>query len=213
MIAALLGGIALTVSPAHAAMTAPASRTIDVLNAGTANVGVVVRSVSSRFLEIRPQRLRLGPGAHRLLTVRARAVARARAGDHELLVLLVARPLERSAVAVQMRVGVRLRVRMPGRLVRHVVVRGIRVNRKARPRLLLVELANAGNVTERLRGRLTVSLARRGRVISRLRYRGRRELVPGSRVVIPLPYRGGARGTLDGVVRIGSMERRYRLRL
>jgi hypothetical protein len=213
LIAALLSGIALTVSPAHAVMTAPASRTIDVLNTGTVNVGVAVRSASSRFLEIRPHRLTLGPRAHRLLTVRARAVARARAGDHELLVLLVARPLERSAVAVQMRIGVRLRVRMPGRLVRHIVVLGIRVNRTARPRLLLVNVANAGNMTERLRGRLTVRLVRRGRVISQLRYAGRRELVPGSHAVVPLPYRGGARGTLDGVVRIGSVKRRYRLRL
>lgn len=213
MIAALLGGIALTVSPAHAVMTAPASRTIDVLNTGTANVNVAVRSVTSRFLEIRPHRLTLAPGAHRLLTVRARADARARAGDHELLVLLLARPLERSAVAVQMRVGVRLRIRIPGRLVRHIVLLGVRVKRKARPRLLLVELANAGNVTERLRGRLTVRLAQHGRVISRLRYAGRRELAPGSHVVVPLPYRGGARGTLEGVVRIGSVERRYRLRL
>ena len=213
MIAALLGGIALTVSPAHAVMTAPASRTIDVANIGTAHVGVAVRSPSSRFLEIRPHRLALAPGAHRLLTVRARAVARTRVGDHELRVLLVAKPLQHAAVAVQMRVGVRLRVRMPGRLVRDIVVRGARVNRKARPRLLLVELANDGNVTERLRGRLTVTLARRGRVLSRLRYAGRRELAPGSQVVVPLPYRGGARGTLDGFVRIGSVERRYRLRL
>ena len=213
MIAALLGGIALTVSPAHAVMTTPASRAIDVRNAGTANVGVAVRSPSSRLLEIRPHRLMLRPGSHRLVTVRARAVVRARAGDHELLVLLVARPLERSAVAVQMRVGVHLRVRVPGRLVRHIIVLGVRVQRKTRPRLLLVALANAGNVTEPLRGRVTVRLVRRGRVLSRLRYAGRRELVPGSHVAIPLPYRGGVHGTLDGIVKVGSVERRYRLRL
>jgi hypothetical protein len=212
VIAALLGGIALTVSPARAVMTTPAARTIDVLNTGTANVGIAVKGPSSRLLEIRPHRLTLPPGSHRLLTVRARAFARARAGDHELLVLLLARPLERAGVAVQMRVGVRLRVRVPGRLVRHLVVLGVGV-RGARPRLLLVALANGGNVTEPLRGRLTVMLVRRGRVISRLRYTGRRELFPGSHAVVSLPYRGGARGMVDGVVRIGSVQRRYRLRL
>lgn len=213
MIAALLGGIALTVSPAHAVLTTPASRTIDVLNTGTATVDVAVKGPPSRLLEIRPHRLTLLPGSHRLLTVRARAFARARTGDHELLVLLLARPPERSAVAVQMRVGVRLRVRVPGRLVRRIVVLGLRAHRKARPRLLLVSLANAGNVTEPLRGRLTVRLVRRGHVISRLRYAGGRRLAPASHVVVPLPYRGDAHGMLDGVVRIGSVERRYRLRL
>ncbi len=213
MIAALLGGIALTVSPAHAVLTTPASRTIDVRNTGTASVDVAVRSPPSELLQVRPRQIKLRPGSHRLLTVRARALAQARAGDHDLLVVLLARPLQRAGVAVRMRVGVRLRVRVPGRLVRHLVVLGLRVRRKARPRLLLVSLANAGNVTEPLHGRVTIRLARRGRVISRLRYVGPRELSPGSRIVVPLPYRGGARGVVSGVVRVGPVEKRYRLRL
>jgi hypothetical protein len=112
-----------------------------------------------------------------------------------------------------MRVGVRLRVRVPGRLQRRLIVLGLRVCRKAHPRLLLVSVANAGNVTEPLRGRVTIRLVRLGRLISRLRYVGSRELAPGSRIAVPLRYRGGARGTVSGVVRVGPVEKRYRLRL
>jgi hypothetical protein len=213
VIAALLGGIALAVSPAHAVMTTPASRSIDVRNTGTASVDVAVKSPPTELLQIQPHRITLRPGSHRLLTVRARASARAGAGDHELLVLLLARPLERSAVAVQMRLGVRLRVRVPGRLVRHMVLLGLRVRRHARPRVLLVSLANAGNVTEPLRGRVTIRLVRLGRVISRLRYAGRRELSPGGRIIVSLPYRGRVHGTVNGVVAAGPVTKRYRLRL
>ena len=213
MIAAFLGSIALAVSPPHVVMTTPAARTIDVRNTGTASVDVTVKSPSTRLLRIRPTRVALRPGSHRLLTVRARALARARTGDHELVVLLLAQPLERSGVAVRMRVGVRLRVRVPGRLVRHIVLLGLRVRRQPRPRLLLVSLANAGNVTEPLRGRVTIRLVRLGRVISRLRYVGSRELAPGSHVVVALPYRGGGRGMLNAVVKAGTVEKVYRLRL
>lgn len=212
MISALLGGIALTVSPAHAVLTTPASRTIDVRNTGTATVAVAVKSPPTQLLQIRPSRVALRPGSHRILTVRARASARARAGDHELLVLLLAQPLERSGLAVRMRVGVRLRVRVPGRLVRQLTLLGLRVRHQPR-RLLLVSLANAGNVTEPLHGRVTVTLVRRGRVLSRLRYAGRRELAPGTRTAVPLRYRGGARGRLSGVVRVGRVVKVYPLRL
>jgi hypothetical protein len=211
VIAALLGGIALTVSPAHAVLTTPASRAIDVRNTGT--VAVAVKTPSTQLLQIRPRRITLPPGSHRILTARARASARTRAGDHELLVLLLAEPVERSGVAVRMRVGVRLRVRVPGRLVRHIALLGLHVRRHTRPRVLLVSVANAGNVTEPLHGRVTVTLVRRGRVVSRLRYSGNRELAPGARTAVPLRFRGGARGSLNGVVRVGPVEKVYRLRL
>jgi hypothetical protein len=213
VIAALLGGIALTVSPAHVVLTTPASRTIEVRNGGTAAVDVAVKSPPTQLLHIRPTRIALPSGSHRLLTARVRASARARAGDHELLVLLLVQPRDRSGVAVRMRLGVRLRVRVPGRLVRRIALLGLRVRRHSRPRLLLVALANVGNVTEQLRGRVTVTLARRGRVVARLRYRRSRELAPGSRSVITFRYRGGAHGSLNGVVRIGTVVKVYPLRL
>jgi len=213
VIAALLGGIALAVSPTHAVLTTPAARTLEVRNTGAASFQVAVKSPPTPLLQIRPSRVTLRPGSHRLLTVRARASARARAGDHELLVLLLAQPLERSGIVARMRIGVRVRVRVPGPLVRHIVLLGVRVRKHARPRLLLVSLANTGNVTEPLRGRVTVRLLRAGRVISLLRYAGGRELAPRAHMVVSLPYRGRARGLLNVVVRVGAVEKRYRLRL
>jgi hypothetical protein len=76
-----------------------------------------------------------------------------------------------------------------------------------------VSLHNGGNVTEQLRGRVTVTLLRGGRLLSRLRYGAIRELYPGAAGVVGLPYRGRARGPVTAVVRTRSVLRRYRLRL
>jgi hypothetical protein len=213
LILAALTGIALAVGPARATLIAPAAKALDVSNRGTAGIVVSVENAPAPWLQIRPRLLVLAPGAHRRLTVRARADMRARPGDHELLLMLLARPQQRARITVRMRVGVRLRVRMPGRLERRIVVRGVRVRKTGRRRLLLVALANAGNVTEPLRGRVTVTLLRAGRLVSRLRYGGSREIFPGARAVVSLPYRGGVRGAVDAVVRAGTVQRRYRLRI
>jgi hypothetical protein len=210
---ALLAGLALAVSPAHATLTAPGSRTIDVRNTGSGSVIVEVRTAAPQWLQIRPKRLVLHGGAHGALTVRARASARARPGDHELIVRVLARPPKAVRIAVRMQLGVRLRVRVPGRLVRRVVVRGLHVRRTQGGRVLLVALANDGNVTEQLHGRVTVALLRGRRLLSRLRYRGTREVFPDARAVVALPYAGGARGLVTAIVRVRAAERRYRLRL
>jgi len=210
---ALLAGIALAVTPAHATLLAPASARIDVRNTGSRSVSVDVKSPAAQWLRIRPERLALRTGSRGVLTVRARADARARPGDHELLVVLVARPTESSRIAVRMRLGIRVRVRVPGRLVRRVLVRGLRVRRERGGRILLVSLANAGNVTEQLRGQVTVKLMRSGRLVSRLRQRGTRELFPGARTVVALRYSGRARGVVTAIVRVRAVVRRYRLRL
>ena len=213
MTLALLAGLALAVTPAHATLVAPASKTVDVRNTGNRSINVDVSGPAAGWLRIQPKRLVLRPGAHAVLTVRARADARARPGDHELLVLLLARPTEASRIAVRMRLGIRVRVRVRGRLVRRVVARGLRVRRDRDGRVLLVSLANTGNVTEQLRGLVAVELRRGGRVLSRLRYRGTRELFPGTRAVVALRYAGGARGPVTAIVRARATVRRYRLRL
>ncbi|HWJ32848.1 MAG TPA: hypothetical protein VNR59_10950, partial [Gaiellaceae bacterium] len=136
-----------------------------------------------------------------------------RPGDHELLVLLLARPPEASRIAVRMRVGVRIRVRLPGQLVRRVAVRGIRVRRTRAGRVLLVSLWNAGNVTEQLRGQVRVTLMRGRRMLSRLHYRRMREVSPGARAVVVLRYAGRAHGLVTAIVTVRGRERRYRLRL
>jgi hypothetical protein len=127
--------------------------------------------------------------------------------------------VERTRVAVRIRLGVGVRVRMPGRIVRHLDLRGLRVRKRGRARVLLVSLANGGNVTEQLQPVLSVSLIRRGRVVGRLRAHGPRELLPGARAVVRLPYEGRVRGLVTAVVHVPSvarlrpLERRYRIRL
>jgi hypothetical protein len=131
----------------------------------------------------------LRAGADATVTLRA-GLRGGAPGDHRLVLLLVGRPLDRGGVAVRLRVGVPVRVRMPGRIVRRLDIRGLRVRRHKRERVLLVAVANAGNVTEQLRGLVTVTISRRGRVVSRLRPRHPRELFPARRTVLALPYTG-----------------------
>jgi hypothetical protein len=82
-----------------------------------------------------------------------------------------------------------------------------------------VSVANRGNVTVQLRGRVTALLLRRGRQQAHLSPRAQRVLLPGARAALGLRYRGRLRGLVTAVVRIrlgpgvGVVERRYRLRL
>jgi hypothetical protein len=220
LIVATAQPVALTVSPARAVLLAPASRTLHLGNLGTERMAVDVawkslgpRTGPNRWLTIAPRRLVLRGGARTVLTVRAGPGASP--GDHPVLVLVRGRPLDGSRVPVQLRLGVRLRIRAPGRLVRRLAVEGLRARRLKGRRTLVVSVANRGNVTEQLHGRLTVTLASHRRVISRLRFGRFRELFPGARASIALPYAGHARGLLTAFVGIrGSPSvRRYRLRL
>jgi hypothetical protein len=210
--------VALTVSPARAVLFAPASRTLQLGNLGTERMAVDVAWKSlgpqtgpNRWLTITPRRLVLRGGARTLLTVRARPGASP--GDHAVLVLVTGRPLADPRVAVHLRLGVRLRIRAPGRLVRRIAVEGLRTRRLKGKRTLVVSVANHGNVTEQLRGRLTVTLVRRSRVVSRLRFGRSRELFPGARAAVTLSYTGNARGLVTALVKVrGSPgERHYRL--
>jgi hypothetical protein len=216
--------VALTVSPARAVLRAPTSRALQIVNGGTGHVAVDVAWKSlglqiapNRWLSIAPRHFVLRSGARAVLTVRAGRGASP--GDHELLVLVTGRPVDRSRIAVQLRVGVRLRIRAPGRLVHKLAVEGLRVGRFKGKRTLLVTVANHGNVTEQLLGRLTVTLIAHARIISRVRLGRSHELSPAARAVVALPYSGRARTVVTAVVRVrlGShlppVERRYRLSL
>ena len=212
--------VTLTVSPARAVLHAPTSRTLELGNLGIEPVAVAVgwRSLGrrigpNRWLTIAPRRLVLRGGARTAVTVRAGPGASP--GDHDVLVLVTGRPVDRTRIPVQLRLGVRLRIRAPGRLVHRVAVEGLRARRFKGRRTLLVSVANRGNVTEQLRGRLMVTLLTRNRVISRLRLVRRSELYPDMRAVVALPYAGHAHGLLTAIVSIrgGVSGRRYRLRL
>jgi hypothetical protein len=224
MVTAVAAGVALAVSPARTVMHAPAARTIQVSNTGRGTVAVDVawrplgqlRSPAG-WLQISPGHVALQPGARAFLTVRAGAGASP--GDHDLLVLVTGHPTERGRVGVQLRLGVRVRIRAPGRLVHRIVLNGLRERASRRKRALLVSLANRGNVTEELRGRLSLTLALHRRVLTRLRLGRFRELYPGARAVVALPYMGTVHGLVTAIVtvRLGAgsrpLERRYRLLL
>jgi hypothetical protein len=218
--------VALSVSPARLALAAPASRTLELRNVGTERVVVDVAPKSldrppaaKQWLSVRPARLVLPARSRAVVTLRARANGLVRPGDHQLLVLLVARPLSRTRVAVRVRLGVRIRIRTPGRIVRRLTVRGVRVRRHGTTRDLLVSVANRGNVTEQLGGRLTVTLVRGRRLVSRLRLNGLREISPAAHAVVAMPYTGRVRGRLTAVVKVRfgggrrPVQRRYRIRL
>ena len=210
--------VALSVSPARAVLVAPASRTLQLGNLGTERMAVDVawKSLSPhtgpyRWLTIAPRRLVLRGGARTVLTVRAEPGASP--GDHHVLILVTGRPVNAPRVAVHLRLGARLRIRAPGRLVRRIAVKWVRARRLKGKRALVVSVANRGNVTEQLRGRLTVTLVRQSRVISRLRFGRPRELIPGARAVVALPYAGNARGLVTALVKVRGSPSGHRYRL
>jgi hypothetical protein len=134
-------------------------------------------------------------------------------------VIAIARPIDRSRVAVRIRLGVGVRFRVPGRIVRRAQLGGLQVRRHGSGRTLVVSVANRGNVTEEVRGPLIVTLFRGGRIVSHLRARVPHELYPGTRTVVKLPYVGRVRGAVTAVVKLRfeggrrPITRRYRLRL
>jgi hypothetical protein len=217
---------ALSVSPARLALAAPGSRTIKLRNDGVERVVVDAtrrtlgrQTVSKTWLQVVPARLLLRAGESAILTLRVKQSRRAEPGDHRLLVLLTARPLRGSRVNLQVRLGVRVRVVVSGRIVRRLTLGGLRAHRRHDARFMFVSVANRGNVTVELRGRVTALLVRHGRQLARLSSGTRRALLPGARAALALRYSGRVRGLVTVVVRVrlGSgvriVERRYRIRL
>jgi hypothetical protein len=218
--------VALQVSPAHVALAAPGSRTIQLRNVGakqvvveTARKALGPRPPANVSLTIVPTRLVLRPGSSTRFTLRVSPRRRVASGDHHVLVLFTARPVAATGVAVRMRLGVVVRVRVPGRIVRSIRLQSLGVRRDGKIRVLLASVANRGNVSEELRGRVTISLSRRGHAFARLRAPGRRELRPGTHTLFRARYAGRVRGFVTAVVtvRVGgasrALERRYRIRL
>ena len=183
-------------------------------------VDVLRRTVVTRWLQISPERLLLGPGRSAVLTLRAKAGRDAEPGDHQVLVLLATRPQHGSRVALRLRLGVRVNVRMPGRVVRRLALGGVRVHRKRGLRFIFVPVVNRGNVTVQLRGHVTAVVVppRRSCRAATTRWLDLR-CAPGARTLLALRYAGRVRGPVIAVVQIRMgpdvrlVERRYRLRL
>ena len=231
---------ALSVSPARVLLLGAGRQAVRVRNPGSAAVAVAAapagfaltlrgrpRIVSdphdgrdvAAWLTLRPRRLVVAPGGTATLTVSAAVPSHAEPGDHAALVLLSSRG-PAGSVAVLMRLGVLVDVRVSGAIVRHLVLRALHVRREGRFRVLELALANMGNVTELLqRGRVSVTLARSRRVFARL-VAAPRELLPHSRGLAEIDYRGRLRGVFAARVLVdpagpgGSVWRRtFRIRL
>lgn len=136
-----------------------------------------------------------------------------------MLVLLTTRSPRAGRVGLQARLGVRVSVRVPGRIMRRLFLGGLQSRRAQLGRRMSVSVVNRGNITLRLRGNVAASLYRRGKPVAGIRTQVPRALPPGSRALLELRYRGRLRGPATVLlhVRLGrglpGVERRYRIRL
>lgn len=200
----------LTVSPAHIELAARSGTTLVQVRNPT-STAIVVDAAAAAYalsstgrprvaaarggvrLVVRPRTLSLAAGATRLVAVSARWPSSASAGDHPELLVLATRPTA-GAVGVRLRVGVPVVVRVPGAVVRRLVVERARLI----GRVITVELRNRGNVVERLPA---VVVAHGRRIVARL-LPGRRQVLPGGRALVRLTSSRRVRGRL--VIRLAG---------
>lgn len=229
--------VGLVAAPSRLALAGAAPQTIRVSNSGAEPIvvdvapagfaldlrgrpKVVRRAAAASWLSVRPRRLGLQPGRAATLTLSATLPPRAAPGDHPTLVLLTTRPRRGADLAIRMRIGIVVVVRVPGTIKHRLELRTLRVRRLGAGRLLELSLANRGNVSERLEpGRVRVSFLRRGRVVARLRPPGR-EVLPRSAGIDEFRYRGRLRGFVTAVVEVAPpahgaavVRRTFRIRL
>ena len=127
----------------------------------------------------------------------------ARPGDHTAIVLVTATAPAGRGIAVAMRVGLVVTVRVGGRSIRRVEIVAARARGvPGGGRLVAVTVANRGERIESIGGaRLAVTLERRGRIIGRFRV-PRRQLLPHTRAVVAFRVRSSARGPVVARVAI-----------
>jgi hypothetical protein len=226
---------ALSVTPTHLALAAGGRATVHVygitggrlaLRAAIAGLALDGRGrpqiVSGRdaapWLRVRPQTILAGPtGA--TFVVAARRPSGARPGDHTAIVLLTATGLNRKGIAVAMRVGLVVAVRVSGRSIRRVEVLTARARRTPLGgRLIAVTIANRGDRIESIGGSaLELSLAQRGRVLAR--FHGiKRKVLPRTRAIVTFHVPPRIRGDVVAFVTVRrpggkAVARRFPLRL
>lgn len=212
----------LSASPSRVRVAAGGHGTLQVTNAGARAVVVTAEPAgyaldvrgrpriaqsgiaggSAPWLVVRPRQFRLAAGATVPVAIATALPKHAAPGDHAALIVLATRPADVGHVAVALRLGVVVDVRVPGVVVRRLSLGRTRVRRVAGGPRLEVVVANRGNVSELLRaGRVEVTLRRRGRVLAVLRSQGQ-ELLPHSAGIVELHYRGNVRGRVTAVVEL-----------
>ena len=220
MIAAATGvaAAAISVSPVRVRLAASASRTVVVRNGGTAVASIDAR-IAGFVLDRRGKPV--VARASRVVAPPVAAAARARAGRggraHGLVQRACRRRPRRSsgarpaddatvdqgaAVAIRMRIGVVVFVRVPGRIVHRLELGPPRV----RDGVLEAAVANRGNVVER--PRLRVSLWRRGHLLLVLGSRTR-TLLPHSTGIERFRCRGSVHGRVVVQVEAGAVRRAF----
>ena len=181
---------------------------------------VVTAPAAGRWLTFTPRRFRVPAGGSASITVTTRVPKGSTPGDHTALLLLTTRPRPHGGLAVRMRLGVVVVLRVRGRIVRRLTPVQLAVRRTRGKRTLVLTLANRGNVTETLTaGRLTVTLWKGSRQLARFRLPPR-ELLPHARALFDLRYGGRDKGAVVAVVQLRqgtasepAVRRAYRLRL
>jgi hypothetical protein len=222
-VAALVGPVAapprttLSVSPAHVALQAGSRATLHIqtgaggpllLRASVAGLAldlrgkprIAARREAAPWLSVSPASVEVGRRGATLVIASHRRPS-SWPGDHSALVLLTATAPPAKGVAIQLRVGVVVTMRVKGRLVHRLEVVAARVGRSSvgrrsarRARMIELTFANRGNVIESIGGpRLRITLLRRGRVIARLAAR-RRKVLPHTAALVLVRYGGRSRG-------------------
>ena len=217
--------IALSATPAHLTLLGRIPQTLLIRNDGASPVLLLATQASFAFdmygnaaigprrdpprsahtwLVVSPNRLALAPGKEGALRIVAVPPRRASPGDHHALVLLSAIAPRSARVAIRARIGVFVLVRVPGRIVRRVVVGRVWVARGRQGRSIAVTAVNRGNVAERLLpGQVTVALQDGHRVVAVARGLAR-DLLAHTRGVVLARFRPSLHGRFTAVVRIAA---------
>jgi hypothetical protein len=174
---------------------------------------IVARRDAGAWVAVRP---RIGSTSRSGVSfvIAARRPGHARAGDHTAIVLLTAFAPRRKGIAVGIRVGVVVTVRVPGHQLRRLAI----IAARAHKRLLAVTIANRGDVIESVGpASLRIALVRNGRTIAR--FRGtRRQLLPHTRAAFEFRLTRTVRGAVMARVTVtqpsgATSARRFPLRL
>lgn len=221
--------VALVATPSHVLLAGSGRTTVRVVNSGSQRVAVDAsragfaldlrgrprivwgrnaRSAAS-WLTLQPAHFTVGPRSTTSVVVTARVPRGAEPGDHDALALLATRPLTSGRVAVRLRLGVLVVVRVPGAISRRLELGELHVARRLRRTELELTLRNQGNVTESLRGVRAV-LSRRGRQVA-ASSTSNRDLRPGTSGVVTFRVPRRLRGRMTVRVVIPARDGRKRL--